>query len=55
MAIVNPKVKKMVLLIKCKPNQEMEIPFERILRKAMYYKRKFPNAEITLKIVSHQL
>lgn len=54
MASVNPKIKKVVLLIKCVPNQEKDIQFERILRRARRHKRKFPNAEIAVKIVSHQ-
>lgn len=55
MASVNPKVKKVVLLIKCVPNQEKNIPLERILSRARRNKRKFPNAEIAVKIINYQL
>lgn len=49
MANVNPNVKKIEMLIECKPNQEKEIPLNRILRHTRRHKQRFPNAEITIK------
>lgn len=52
MANVNPKVKKLVLLIKCKPNQEKEIPISHLKRRIKYAKQKYLNADILIKIVN---
>jgi len=55
MVNVYPKVKKYVLQIGCKPNQERDISINRLDRKIKYAKQAFPNAKIIVKIISHQL
>lgn len=47
-------VKKLVLLIKCKPNQEKEIPFSYILRNVKWNQKRCPDAEIVIRVISHQ-
>lgn len=54
MVNVDPSVGEVELLIECNPNQETEIPLEHILRKARWYKQKYPNAKISIKLVNDQ-
>ena len=54
MANVDPTVQRFILRINCEPNQEKDIPISHLDRRIKFAKQKYPNAKISIRIVSRQ-